>query len=220
MGTDNLFHKRKARSIESLKRQAARREPYDVVLIVCEGTKTEPNYFRGIRNELRLSTANIKIVENKSGSAPLSVVDCAIEEFEKSVKDKEPYDRVFCVFDKDKHPTYLEAIDKIRGQRGDFFHAVISVPCFEVWILLHFVYTTKPFEAAGSNCAQVISELKKYFPNYEKNSKIFDTIKHKIGDAVNRAKSLDKYHETSGTDNPSTKVYMLVDYLFSLRASK
>ncbi|MCD6198288.1 MAG: hypothetical protein J7K15_06905 [Deltaproteobacteria bacterium] len=45
MGTDNLFHKRKERKAESLRRRRAMKAPYDVILIVCEGEKTEPNYF-------------------------------------------------------------------------------------------------------------------------------------------------------------------------------
>lgn len=48
MGTDNLFHKRKARPPSSFQRRAARRAPYAKVLIVCEGEKTEPNYFKGL----------------------------------------------------------------------------------------------------------------------------------------------------------------------------
>ena len=64
MGTDDLFHKRKAREAESLRRQAAKRAPYDVVLIVCEGEKTEPYYFKGLREHLRLSNANIVIAGN------------------------------------------------------------------------------------------------------------------------------------------------------------
>lgn len=42
MGSDNLFHKRKERKAASLRRAKAKRSPYDVVLIVCEGAKTEP----------------------------------------------------------------------------------------------------------------------------------------------------------------------------------
>ena len=34
---------------------------YKRVLVVCEGKKTEPNYFEGIANELKIKTANIKI---------------------------------------------------------------------------------------------------------------------------------------------------------------
>ena len=49
MGNDNLFHKRKERKAESLRRRRAQKSPYDVVLIVCEGGKTEPNYFAELK---------------------------------------------------------------------------------------------------------------------------------------------------------------------------
>ncbi len=39
MGTDNLFHKRKERKAELLRRRRAIKGPYDVILIVCEGEK-------------------------------------------------------------------------------------------------------------------------------------------------------------------------------------
>lgn len=45
MGTDDLFHKRRAKKAKDLRRRKARRDPYDKVLIVCEGSKTEPYYF-------------------------------------------------------------------------------------------------------------------------------------------------------------------------------
>ena len=105
MGTDDLFHKRKASEAESLRRKAAKRASYDIVLIVCEGAKTEPYYFLGLRKHLRLSNANIIIADKKTGIDPLSVVNFAIKEF-----NKDPcYDRVYCVFDKDKHTTYAAA---------------------------------------------------------------------------------------------------------------
>ena len=51
MGSDDLFHKRKARTAELHRRRVARRAPYDRVLIVCEGAKTEPNYFKWLRKQ-------------------------------------------------------------------------------------------------------------------------------------------------------------------------
>jgi hypothetical protein len=49
MGTDDLFHKRKARRLETHRREKAKRAPYERILIVCEGKKTEPHYFQGLR---------------------------------------------------------------------------------------------------------------------------------------------------------------------------
>lgn len=94
MANDMIFHKRKARDARSLKRRQARRSPYDMVLIVCEGEKTEPNYFRALINDLRLNTANIRISKNTAGSSPRNVVDLAREVY----KNEQDYDAVFCVF--------------------------------------------------------------------------------------------------------------------------
>ncbi|MDO8445227.1 MAG: RloB family protein [Deltaproteobacteria bacterium] len=211
--------KRKARKAESLHRRHAKRAPYAVVLIVCEGSKTEPNYFKGLKDSLRLSSANIIIADNTTGSDPLSVVNSAIKEFNKDPS----YDRVYCVFDKDKHTTYAPAIDKIRSTRlknNAELHSITSIPCFEIWLLLHYTYTTGSFCAAGndSNCALVLSKLKTYIPDYEKgNQQIFKIVELKLPDALSRAKRLEEFHKTSGTDNPSTKIHKLVEDLMKLK---
>ena len=83
MGTDVLFHKRKARLAESHRREKAKRAPYERVLIVCEGMKTEPNYFRALCRELRLNLANVVIEDKKSGLDPKSLVAFALEVFGK-----------------------------------------------------------------------------------------------------------------------------------------
>lgn len=220
MGTDDLFHKRKARQAESLRRKLAKRAPYDVVLIVCEG-KTEHHYFSGLRDVLRLNNANLIIADKIPGSAPVSVVDFAIEKYKKE-KDL-PYDRVYCVFDKDKHTTYAAALDKISSthlKKGTSLNAITSVPCFEIWLLLHYTYTTRSFCAAGdeSNCKLVVSEIKRHIPDYQKGSKeIFATVADKMDIAITNAKKLESFHKTIGTDNPSTKIYELVEYLQNLK---
>jgi len=217
MGTDNLFHRRKERKVESLRRRRAMKAPYDVVLIVCEGKKTEPNYFNELKKAFRLSNANIKVTGR--GADPLSVVNFAIESFQ----EEPEFDHVYCVFDRDRHTTYPEALDKIhhtRLGRGSKIFAIPSIPCFEFWLLLHFRYTTKPFDASPSDsiCSKVIEELKRYLPAYRKgDSGIFNEIKDRLGDAITNARRVEQYHQTSGTDNPSTQVHNLVEYLRDLK---
>lgn len=219
---DQLFHRRKAKKADALRREAQKREPYDVVLIVCEGGKTEPNYFKELRDAFKLSTANIRITGEECGSAPSSVVDYALAEYRKEKK----YNRVFCVIDKDRHPTYKESLDRIRNARlgnGDTIEAITSVPCFEIWLLLHFIYTTKSFGstgASGSICASVIKELKKKgrIPHYEKGSKnIFPALLEKLPDALINAVRLEKHGKDVGSENPSTNMHKLVEYLGKLK---
>jgi len=220
MGCDNLFHKKKERKTASLGRPKAKLAPYDVVLIVCEGAKTEPNYFSGLKDAFRLNNANVRIYGKECGSDPLSVVNFAIE----TMKKETGFDRAYCVFDQDKHATYKAAVDKAqRARLGGAKRKIIvipSVPCFELWLLLHFTYTAKQFHARGgySICTSIEQELKKHLPNYQKGQQdIFAKVIDKLDTAIAHAKLLDEYHKTSGTDNPSTKIHVLVEYLSDLK---
>lgn len=193
---DQLFHRRSAKRADELRREAQKREPYDVVLIVCEGAKTEPQYLQEIRDAFKLSTANIRIAGEVCGSSPRSIVDYALTMYRK----ERIYNRVFCVFDKDRHPTYNEALDRIRTTKmgkGDSIEAITSVPCFELWILLHFSYTTRAFGSsgsAGSICAPVIKALKNHLPVYAKGtSGLFAALRERLADAMVHASRLEKH---------------------------
>jgi hypothetical protein len=217
VGTDNLFHKRKERKAESLRRRRALKAPYDVIRIVCEGEKTEPIYFNELKKAFRLSNANIKVCGR--GSDPLSVVDFAIETYRREPE----FDRVYCVFDRDRHTTYPAALDKVRRTRlgrGNKIFAIPSVPCFEFWLLLHFTYTTRPFDAppGDSICSRVIEELMNYLPAYRKGQQdFFYKMQDKLDNAISNSRRVEQFHQTSGTDNPSTLVHSLVDYLRDLK---
>ena len=51
----------KRRPRKRFTRRDPEREPYDRVLIVCEGECTEPLYFEDLTDHYRLCTANIKV---------------------------------------------------------------------------------------------------------------------------------------------------------------
>ena len=86
-GGDKLFHRRKARAAFSHKRKEAKLDSYDQVLIVCEGEKTEFNYFKELINDFELNTANVKVADNTEGSSPRSVINFALEKFHESKKE-------------------------------------------------------------------------------------------------------------------------------------
>lgn len=216
---DQLFKKRKARDARSLRRKRAKRSPYDMVLIVCEGEKTEPNYFRAMIDDLQLNTANIVVAKNTAGTSPKSIVEFALNEYR---REKE-YDRVYCIFDKDRHTTYKSALDRIRRTRLNKGHSIVattSVPCFEFWLLLHFNYTTKQYDTGfGSICANVISDLQDHLPGYAKgDNDIYKATKERLEIAIVNSKRAVKHCETSGTEMPSTKIHELVEYLKKLKS--
>lgn len=214
MGNDDIYHKNKSRKAKSFLRKKADRDQYKRVLIVCEGQKTEPNYFNQLRIHLGILKERVVIVGRKSGLDPMSLVEYALDEF-----NKEPdFDRVYCVFDRDKHTTFKAAVDKIHATKlknKATIQAITSTPCFELWLLLHFEYTAQSFSTVGtgSNCEQLISKLKDHIPNYEKgSSNIFELTRDKLGSAKINAKLAEKQHTSSSA---ATNVYELVEYLES-----
>ena len=115
------------------------------------------------------------------------------------------------------------AMDKVKHTRlgrGGKILAVPSIPCFEFWLLLHFIYTTRPFNApAGDSiCFKVVKELEKHLSGYRKGDRnIFDNLRDNLDRAIANAHRLDQFHQISGTDNPSTQVHCLVEYLLNLK---
>lgn len=220
MGSDDLHHKRKARSAKQLARKKESRASYERALIVCEGSKTEPNYFCELVNSLELNTANVE-VDGNCGASPISVFNYAKKRYLEEKRTGDGFDRVFCVFDKDSHETYEEALRLISEIKPKgVFKAIISVPCFEYWLLLHYVFTTRPFEADrnGSTCASLISELKKYRPSYEKGDEnIYSVLSGQTNQAIAYSKRALAQSEESDTDNPSTFIHELVEYLQDLK---
>jgi hypothetical protein len=190
------------------------------VLIVCEGQKTEPNYFNGLRDDYELSTANIEIGGN-CGSDPVSIYKYAKKRFREERERGDPFDKVYCVFDKDSHVNFQQAVDAIsRSMPKQVYEATVSVPCFEYWLLLHFIYTSKPYMAQGSNssCSQVISDLKAYLPDYEKGqANVYLQLKQHLETAKVHALRAKLEAEDNNTDNPSTRVHELVEFLQNIR---
>ncbi|RZN49741.1 RloB family protein [Escherichia sp. E13S3] len=219
MARDDFKNRRKPKSLSSFRRKGQTRSPYLKVLIICEGSKTEPNYFEEIREYYSLNSANVEI-SGECGSNPMSVVNFAKEVYKKHRDTNAPFDRVFCVIDRDAHPDYQTAKETVRQLTPYGVYEIIdSVPCFEFWLLLHHEYTAASFERLSGNSAgnQVLTRLKSHMPDYGKGSKkIFTQLLEKLPDAMKHANRLEKAILASGVENPATKVHKLVDFLQKL----
>jgi hypothetical protein len=221
MASDKLFQRRKAKKAKELARKKARRERYAKVLIVCEGKKTEPNYFNDLKDRLELNSANV-VVTGECGSSPVSIADFAFQQYHSERDTGDPFDKVYCVFDKDQHGnSYAQALDRINSATPkSTFVSITSVPCFEYWLLLHFIYTTAPYNQAGSKsgCESLITELRKYLAGYQKgDNTVFEKILGQLPQAKVYADRALKAAQASDTDNPSTKVHELVEYLENIK---
>ncbi len=208
---------RNPRTAASYARRGPQREPYDVVLIVCEGAKTEPHYFEGLKRAWRLSSANIH-VQSPNASDPPSLVAYALQQLKTG-----EYDKAFCVFDRDSHAGFDQALNQVaqseEGQAGRL-KAIVSWPCFEIWVRLHFGFTARAFTASGkhSACDNVIRDLDQHLNGYAKGAKtIFAALEDRLDAALSNAARLAAHNAETGTDNPGTAMHDLIAYLKSLK---
>ena len=95
------------------------------------------------------------------------------------------------------------------------FKVALSNPCFELWFLLHFSYTT----GFLADYSAVHQKLLKHIPHYKKKSDVFGLLENKMTDAISNGKKLKKHHDGVGvafkaaTTNPYTNVFELVEQL-------
>jgi hypothetical protein len=193
------------------------------VLIVCEGTKTEPTYFRDFVEAFRLSSANVVVVSGRR-SDPLAVAQTAVRQYE----DDPDYDAVYVVLDQDV-PTYDRAAKYVAGFRKSGGHEadlagklalVPSMPCFEYWLLLHYEDSARAYGAGSkrSPCAECERDLKRHLPNYTKSADgVFEATRAFLDEATARANRRAALVDQAAAPNPVTYVFELTNKLRTLR---
>ncbi len=89
----------------------------------------------------------------------------------------------------------------------------MSIPCFELWFLLHFNYSTKSYQS----CDNLIQDLKKYIKKYQKNNDIFDLIYPNLEKALENSQKLKSFQIKNDSNiylaNPITLVDQLIQEL-------
>jgi len=228
---DNAILKRRA--YKRGKKQVGFRKARKHILIVCEGIKTEPNYFESIKNTLNNNVLETYDIDVKgTGTSTLKIIEIAIELRKKAaeIHNKE-YDQVWAVFDKDSFPVadFNNAIFKAKAKG---IKCGWSNEAFELWYILHFQYRNTSMsrddykKCIEKECSKSIHEKtgKKTDFEYLKNSEKMYSILEKYGDqeqAIKWAKSLDALHSNNNfaSHNPCTKVYELIIVLNEIRDS-
>ncbi len=190
---------------KSYRRRVNEREPKQTFLIVCEGAKTEPNYF----NSFRVRTATIKV--RGAGDNTVNVVSLALHLSKEQAKEGPRYDQIWCVFDRDENtPERFNEAFAMADKEG--VKIAYSNQAFELWYLLHFNYYNTPMSRSS-----YIKKLDKLLGHkYEKNSPtIYDELKDKQPDAIRNAKRLLETHAELAPEknDPSTTVHRLVEEL-------
>lgn len=192
----------RSKSLKNLKRRKNFKPLRKSFLIVCEGEKTEPNYFSNFRVPKKIFD-----VEG-IGANTESLVRRAIKHRDTSSTS---YDEVWCVFDRDSFPieNFNNALELARNNN---IKVACSNEAFEIWYLLHFHY----HDSATSRAQYKALLTDRLGFQYEKNDpNIYEHLESLQDDAIKNAKRLKNsyLHHSPGNDNPSTNVYELVEKL-------
>lgn len=115
----------------NLSRRQGIREVKQSFLIVCEGEKTEPDYFKAFR----MTAATVKAVGKAMNT--MTLVNKAISIREADKAKKRFYDQCWVVFDKDDFPA-KDFNQAIQYAEKNGFQVAYSNQAFEYWFLLHF----------------------------------------------------------------------------------
>lgn len=217
---DNAFKRRFER--QETKRKQNARPKRRFYLIVCEGTKTEPHYFEGLKRKLPPHVLELVDLSIKgTGRNTLGVIH-------ESLKIKEQIesqpgrvvDEVWAVFDRDSFPSHHFDTAITKANQLNVCCAW-SNEAFELWFLLHF----QDFQNAmrrqdyQSKLEQELTRCMGKPFLYAKNSQDMFDLLSQYGDeeqAIKQAKKLEGQFagRTDYADhNPCTTVYALIEKL-------
>lgn len=182
-------------------RSVLHRELRQRFLIICEGEKTEPNYFRSFR-------VNVDVEVVGTACNTLGLLECARARQKEARRQGVVYDAIWLVFDRDDFSAQ-DFNSAIRLAEMENFGVAYSNEAFELWYVLHFGY----LDTAISR-KQYIDILCKHLEVYNKNQMgMYERLLPFQTDAIRNAdKLLQSYqpNHNPAEDNPCTTVHKLV----------
>lgn len=108
---------------------------YRRVLVVTEGSVTEPQYIEGLVQRMRSAGIAVSVTNAHGASDPVSVVEkCISRRDEDKKRNREPFDHFVCLVDVDTHAHLREAISVAEEQDVQL---IVTNLKFEVWLFWH-----------------------------------------------------------------------------------
>jgi len=208
-------HRQRRREERRLARRKASRASLPAILVICEGQETEPNYIGGYCDALGINRANVRIVPGDGDTDAVRLIRKAQRRF---AVDRD-FDAVFVVCDcAGENLTKARALaaKPLKNSSGQTISVklVVSNPCFEYWLLLHFEYLAPAFLTA----ADVVNLLRCHVTDYHKADRlIFAKVGGGLERAVGNTARLKAELAAVGAQSPATDMPDLVGKLNSLR---
>lgn len=219
MGSDNLHIRRAAE--RKRRRENIIKQKSSNWLVVCEGTKTEPNYFekavdeinKGIDDEYKLKVKVVGKGMNTTSLVKAADLQVKIDKYSTSIV---PYGKIFVVFDKDSFdPKDFDEAIQMCEDNG--YIPLWSNQAIEFWFLLHFHYIYSKMDRT-----EYAKKLNEYFKakglayKYKKNDDNIYNLLCEYGSIDKARKNAKKISDEHQNDKPSlsescTQVYKFFD---------
>jgi hypothetical protein len=181
------------------------------VLIVCEDSKSACDYFKSFE----IDPQRAEVLTLGTGMNTDSLVAKAGNLKEQAASQGEPFNEVWCVFDRDSFP--LHNYDRaFQLARAHGIKVAWANEAFELWYLLHFNYCD-----TGISRQDYKAKLKPHL-DYDKADKtVHQKVKTNQETALRHARRLERHWNEMGEkhperQNPSTSVHKLVEFLNEL----
>ncbi len=168
-------------------RRRASREQRRCILIVTEGKKTEPKYFSCLCRNLKLTGATVQVT-NADATDPGGIVKYAESHRDDSVSSVRggrgvKYDETWVVFDSEQNLDTPQLNAALARARDLGIKVAMSAPCFEYWLLLHYVYSTRYM----TNFREANDTLREHLPDYDKTKLPVEDLWNRVPTAVENA---------------------------------
>lgn len=189
-----------------LPRSANTRRPNSLMIVLAvEGSHTEEQYFKPLRN----GKIDIEVLSTDGEFSPSSPqhVEERMDSF-LTLNQSLIGGEFWLVMDVDKHHRLLEVCMRatLKG-----YKLAVSNPCFELWLWLHHSDVDERF----TNCQDLEIALRKALGSYNKSNLVIDSFHPYIATAINRAKALPRNSENPIPSFPGTHVYQLMERILA-----
>jgi len=237
-GGDKIHNKNRELKKKDFKREVNDKTTVPDIIIACEDSVSSPTYFRMIVDNLikqKIITQESFVIAPHKHTNPTGVLKDL-----KKYKKYQDFDHKWIVIDRDSQRVnggghskedFNNALKNAKSKKSNFhIEVAYANDSFELWYLLHFEYRNSAI-SRDEILKQVIKRLKEVdaykFANLTKDNikqenytkLIFETLKPLQNVAIRNAKKLlESYGEGHNpeSDNPSTRVHLLVEVLNSL----
>ena len=203
---------------------------YKIIKILCEDKKSFQIYlsymckefgFAGNKKFGFISRGRNKykiLIEYIGKTDPLSIVEQAKKEIKKCYK-------IYCVFDYDGHVVgRRDNYKKAMQDETENIIKINSVICYEIWLLLHLKQTSKVFNIPREIEKEFEKEIQKNskYKNFKydksdfvgkgfsEKARLFDFLYDRLENAKKNYHILDEDNQKTDSDNPSTKIPLLL----------